>query len=86
MLTLAAAIVVAALTICLTIIWRSHIMSASLDNLTAQVAALETSAAAVVTEISSLKAGSDDGALDALSTRIGTVVTDLNAAVAPAAA
>jgi hypothetical protein len=58
-------------------------MTQSLDNLTAGVGALETAAAAAVTEIASLKAGSDDAALDALTSRVGAVATSLTNAIAP---
>lgn len=60
-------------------------MSAALDALTASVGNLETASAAVVTEVGSLKAGSDDAALTALGQRVDTVTANLNAAAAPPA-
>ena len=81
-LILAAGIVVAALTLNA---WSIYRMSQSLDNLTAQVGALETAATNAVAEIASLKAGTDDAALDALAGRVATVAANLTAAVPPPA-
>ena len=61
------------------------IMSQALDDLTAAVTSLETTAAATVTAIDALKATSDDAALAALTTRVGTVTTSLTTAIAPPA-
>jgi uncharacterized protein YoxC len=64
-----------------------RIMSASLDNLTAGVSALETAANGLTTattaataEISTLQAGPDNAALDALTGRLATVTAQVSAA------
>ena len=62
---------------------RLHQMSASRDNLTAAVTSLETAATAVVAEVASLQAGSDNAALDALTGRVTAVTNSLTAAVPP---
>ena len=82
-LILAAGIVVAALIVNA---WSIYRMSQSLNNLTAQVGALETVASSAVAEIATLKAGTDDAALDALASRVGAVATSLTNAITPPSA
>jgi hypothetical protein len=66
--------------------WSIYRMSQSLDNLTAQVGALETAAANAVSEISKIKTETDDAALDALALRVGAVATSLTNAITPPSA
>ncbi len=61
----------------LVIIWRTHVMSTALDNLTASVTALEATAATVVTEIADLKSGATDAALPAVTSRVDAVISSL---------
>jgi lysozyme len=60
--------------------WRLTKMSAALDRATASVAALETAVSAATAEIASLKAGSDDTALNGLSDRVDAATASLNTA------
>jgi len=55
-------------------------MSAALDRAAASVGALETAVSAATAEIASLKAGSDDDALNGLADRIDTAAASLNTA------
>ena len=72
--------------VCATLALIGKTMSQALDDLTASVGRLETTAAVAVTEIGSLKAGSDDAALTDLKARVDTVAANLTAAVTPPAA
>ena len=79
LLTLAVAILAAA------VIYGDLRMSASLDRLTASVSTLTTNVAAVVAEVNSLKAGTDDAALAALADQVDAANTALQNVVPPPA-
>jgi len=72
------------------LIRKVYTMSASLDALTASVAALETVQSGTITtavnaalaEIASLNAGTDTAALDALKGRVDTVASNLTSQAA----
>lgn len=73
-----AAVVIASFTY-----WRLTKMSAALDRVTASVGALETAVTAATAEIASLKAGSDDAALNGLADRVDAATASLTTATAP---
>ena len=76
--------VLSAASIVSTLIWRSSKMSASVDRLNASVAALATATDAAVAEIASLKAGTDDAAINAAADAVDAATAKLTAATAPA--
>jgi hypothetical protein len=62
----------------------AYLFMAAIDDLTTAVTSLESSSAAAVTKITTLKAtpGVDPIQVEALVARVNTVISNLNAAVA----
>ena len=78
-------LVLLSILVTLATLYRSFQMSAALDRLNASVTANTTATQAAVAEIASLKAGSDDAALNAAADAVDANNAALASAVTPPA-